>query len=161
VEVFSMVAQHSVTTTRSTTGLAARVVLTLLGAAGLVVGAFLDWWRDTVGTDLSYKAFYQTTFTTTDNFVQTAGFVSIVLGLAALVGLAMASGWLTRLAGVLGVVAVVLFGIQIYRVSSNLDGIDVGAWLALAGAVVALFGGFLGRPTAAVVRTGDLTDDGY
>jgi hypothetical protein len=160
VEVFSMVAQHSVATTRSSTGLAARVVLTLLGAAGLVVGAFMDWWRDTVGTDLTVKAFYQTTFGSTDNFVQSVGFVSIVLGLAAVVGLASASGWLTRLAGALGVAAVVLFGIQVYRNSSDLNAIDLGAWLALAGSVVALFAGFLGRPTT-VVRTEDVPADDF
>lgn len=150
-----MVAQHTVATTRTSGGLAARVVLTLIGAAGLVVGAFMDWWQGTAGTDLGYKAFYQTTFGTTGSFVQTAGFAMIVLGLVALVGLASASGWLTRLAGALGLVGMVLFGIQVYRTTNDFsafNNVHTGAWLALGGAFVALVGGFLGRPVA-VIRT--------
>jgi hypothetical protein len=145
-----MVAQHAVTTRRSSAGLVGRVILTLVGAAGLVIGAFLDWWKTTAGTDLENKAYYQTTFGTTSNFVSTAGFVAIVLGLGAIVGLASASGWLIRLAGALGVAAFALFAIQVYRADNNLNAVHQGAWLVLAGGVVALIGGFLGRPTAVV-----------
>lgn len=154
-----MVAQHAVTTTRSGSGLVGRVVLSLAGAAGLVVGAFLDWWHTTAGTSLSSHAFYQVTFGTTGNFVSTAGFVSIVLGLAALVGLASASGWLTRLAGALGIAAVVLYGIQVYRADTSLSAVTAGAWVALAGGVVALIGGFMGRPTVVAATPVETVDD--
>jgi len=159
-----MATQHAVVTTRSTTGLAGRVLFTLLGAAGLVVAAFLQWWQDTAGTDLTIESLYQMTFSGTDDFVQTVGFASIVLGLAALLGLAASTGWLTRLAGALGIAMVVLFGIQVYRDTSALDAIDVGAWLALAGGVVALLGGFLGRPVPVVTSrpvTDTADDDTY
>jgi hypothetical protein len=154
-----MVAQHAVTTTRSSSGLVGRVVLTLAGAAAMVLGAFLNWWHGTAGTSLTNHAFYQETFGTTGNFVATAGFVSIVLGLVALVGLASGSGWLTRLAGALGIVAVVLYGIQVYRADTSLTAMSVGAWVALAGGVVALIGGFMGRPTAVVAAPVERLDD--
>jgi hypothetical protein len=146
-----MVAHYSATPTRSAGGLVGRVFLTLLGAAGLIVGAMLDWWEGIRGTDLTYKVLYQTTFDRTDNFVSSVGFVAIVIGLVAVVGLALPSGWLTRLAGALGIVAFVLFAIQGYRLRNSLSPIDFGAWLALAGAVVALIGGFLGRRQVAVM----------
>jgi hypothetical protein len=153
-----MVAQHAVTTTRSSGTLVARVVVTLAGAAGLVVGGFLEWWHTTAGTNLDYKAFYQTTFATTDNFVQTAGFAAIVLGLVAVVGLAT-SGWLTRLAGALAIAGFVLYAVQVYRADTSLAAIMVGAWLMLAGGVVALIGGFLERPTVVVAAPVDVVDE--
>jgi hypothetical protein len=75
----------------------------------------------------------------------------IALGLVALIGLAMHSGWLTRLAGVLGIVGVVLVGIGVYRVAGG-QTTDVGVWICLAGSVLALIGGFFGVPRTDVVR---------
>jgi hypothetical protein len=151
MEVISM-AQYTATSTRSGTGLAARIVLTLLGAAGLVVGALLEWWNGVVGTDLTVKVLYQSTFNQTDRWLTSVGAVAILLGVIAVLGLVGSSGWLTRLAGALGVVMFILFAIQAYRatssVSSTLDQIDVGAWLVLGGALVAVVGGFVGRPRA-------------
>ena len=149
-----MVAQYTPTTTRSGTALAARIVLTLLGAGGLIVGALLNWWNGMVGTDLTDKVLYQTTFTKADKLVSSIGAVSILIGLVAVLGMVAASGWLTRLAGALGIVMFVLFAIQGYRMASSVSSeahqVDVGAWVALAGAVVAVIGGFLGRPAIVV-----------
>jgi hypothetical protein len=153
-----MVAQHAVTTTRSSGSLVARVVVTLAGAAGLIIGGFLDWWHTTAGTSLDNRAFYQTTFTTTDNFVATAGFVSLVLGLVAVVGLAT-TGWLSRLAGALAIAAFVLYAVQVYRADTSLTAVTVGAWLMLAGGVVALIGGFLERPAVVVAAPVETVDD--
>jgi len=150
MEVISMVAQYTGTPTRSAAGLAGRILFTLVGAGGLIVGGLLKWWDAVLGTDLTDKALYQTTFATTDQFVRSIGAVSIALGVIAVIGLAGSTGWLTRLAGALGVVAFVLFAIQGYRITSSLstewDRVQIGAWVALAGGVVALIGGFLGRP---------------
>ena len=87
------------TTTGSAAGVGARVALTLLGAAGLIVGAFMEWIASIDGTKLAMKALWTTNFHTTETFVATVGFASIVVGLVAIVGLAIGSGWLTRLAG--------------------------------------------------------------
>ena len=137
-------------------GLIVRVLLTLVGAAGMIIGAFMSWIHGLNGVDLSDRAFYQTTFVRDGNFVATVGFAMIVLGLVALVGLAPRSGWLTRLAGALGVVAFVLFAIELGRGHMGMPGsIGAGAWIALAGSVVALIGGFFG--TRRVVTTGPVT----
>lgn len=149
------------TTTYSTTsgtaaGIGARIALTLLGAAGLIVGAFSDWTRSIQGTKLDMQAFWTTSFRSTGTFVATAGFVMIVVGLVAVVGLAIGTGWLTRLAGAVAVVGFVLFAIEVYRSSAD-DTIGAGAWIALAGGVVTLIAGFFGprqvmtAPTSTVV----------
>src|SRR5207237_6245408 len=101
--------------------LAARIVLTLLGAAGMIVGAFLVWLRTPFranGTELHVRFLWDTHASTTINFVGTVGFVMIVLGLLAILGLAFRTGWLTRLAGALGLVAWILFLITIVRAHS-------------------------------------------
>ena len=131
------------TTSGTAAGIGARIALTLLGAAGLIVGAFLDWTPSIQGTKLDMRAFWSTDFRSTGTFVATVGFVMIVLGLVAVVGLAMGSGWLTRLAGALGVVAFVLFATEVYGSSAD-ETIGIGAWVALAGAIVTLVAGFFG-----------------
>jgi hypothetical protein len=131
-------------------GLLARVLFTLLGAAGMIIGGFLNWTNGMNGVEMSDRAFYQTSFVHDGSFVTTVGFAMIALGLVALIGLSPRSGWLTRLAGALGIVGFVLFVIQLTRANASMPGsIDMGAWIALAGSVVALIGGFFG--TRAVV----------
>jgi hypothetical protein len=131
--------------------IAARTILTALGAAGLIIGAFLDFVSGIPGTKLSWSIFYRADITQTNSFFRTVGVVMIALGLVALIGLAMHSGWLTRLAGVLGIIGVVLVGIGVYRVSGG-QTMDVGVWICLAGSVLALIGGFFGVPRSTVVR---------
>jgi hypothetical protein len=139
-------------------GLLARVLLTLLGAAGMIIGGFLNWTNGMNGVDLSYRAFYQTSFVHDGNFITTVGFAMIALGLVGLVGLAPRSGWLTRLAGALGIVGFVLFVIQLTRANASMPGsIDMGAWIALAGSIVALIGGFFGTRTVVVAPAGTTT----
>lgn len=133
------------TTSGTAAGIGARIALTLLGAAGLIVGAFLDWTRSIQGTKLDMRAFWTTNFRSTGAFVATAGFAMIVVGLVAVVGLAMGTGWLTRLAGAVAVVGFVLFAIEVYRSSAD-EMIGAGAWIALAGGVVTLVAGFFGSP---------------
>ncbi|MGH2556427.1 MAG: sugar:proton symporter [Actinomycetota bacterium] len=133
----------------SVAGLGVRMLLTLVGAAGLIVGAFLDWIEGAAGVDLDIRAFWQTTFDTdTSTFVETVGFVMIVLGLLAIVGMAPRSGWLTRFAGALGIAGFVLFLIEVYRADQTVADVQAGAWVALVGGVVALIGGFFGTRAA-------------
>ena len=79
----------------------------------------------------------------------------LVLGLLAIVGLAPRTGWLTSLAGALGIAVFVMLLVQLYRAPGNLtvSDLDPGAWLGLAGSVVALIGGFFGARTTTVVTT--------
>jgi hypothetical protein len=137
-------------------GLAIRIVLTLAGAAGMIVSLFMDWVRSTLATDISARALFQTRQVANPNFVESIGFVMLVLGLLAIVGLAPRSGWLTSLAGALGIVVFVLLLVQMYRSPGNLtvSDLDPGAWVGLAGSVVALIGGFFGVRTAVVATPG-------
>ena len=137
-----------------TVGLIVRIILTLLGAAGMIVGAFLNWFQGTTGVDLDIRAFWETTFDQTSTFVETVGFVMIVLGLLAIVGLAPRSGWLTRFAGALAIAGIGLFLIQIYRADQTVTDVQVGASLALFGGIVALIGGFFGTRAAVVAPAG-------
>ncbi|MGH2572247.1 MAG: hypothetical protein ACRDGU_01965 [Actinomycetota bacterium] len=126
-------------------GMAVRVLLTLLGAAGLIVSAFMDWIDGTTAVNLDIRALWEATFDQESaTFIATVGFVMIVLGLLAIVGMAPRSGWLTGLAGALAIAAFVLFAIQVYRADRTVQDIDPGAWVALAGGALALIGGFFG-----------------
>jgi hypothetical protein len=147
-------------TTNRTSGVAIRVLLTLLGTAGLVIGAFLRWTAGINGTKLDISAFWTTPFRSTGVFVQTAGFAMIVLGLVAVIGAALGSGWLTRLAGAVAIVGLILFGIEVYRSAAD-DRPQLGVWIVLVGAVVTLAAGFFGsrRSVVAPTSTQVIVDD--
>ncbi len=141
-------------------GVFGRLVLTLVGAGLVILGGFLDWIRGIPGVDISWQAFWRTTFSTrTDTFVETVGFVVIAIGLLAIVGLSPRSGWLTRFAGALGIVAFVLFAIELVRLAGG-QAPGLGAWVTLIGSVVALAGGWLGTRTVVTPAPGPTTAPG-
>jgi hypothetical protein len=125
-----------------------RLVLSILGAAAMIVGSFLTWVMNTdggsiLGTELPLRSLYRPQFTDTSSFVTSAGAVMILLGLIALLGMAGWGGWLTRIAGALGMIELVLVTIEMNRAGLSLpNDIGPGMWVALAGSVVALVGGF-------------------
>jgi len=130
------------------------MLFTLIGAAGLITSGFLEWTRtDGVrGTDIGYRAFYRTTFTTDATFLRSAGFAAIVMGLIAILGLASRSGWITRLAGAAGIIAFALFTMTLYRMDMNVPTVlGPGPWFMLGGGLVAMFGGFFARRPRIVV----------
>lgn len=123
---------------RSVGDMAGRVLLTLVGAAGLIVGAFMDWIRGIPGTQLSLSALYKTPFVSDTHLPVTVGFAVLALALVGVVGLAT-GGWLTRLAGALGIVIFILLFIQMYTGHIHtLPG--AGPWLVLAGGLVSAAG---------------------
>jgi hypothetical protein len=130
-----------VTTTRAGSDFG-RLVFTLVGGAALIIGAFLDWTRNTTGDNLTNHSLVKQEFFTQSDIVKTVGGISILLGLVALVGLVDRTGWLTRLAGALGIVMFVLFAIEVYRSSQHQ--MQIGAWLALGGGIVLVLGGMFG-----------------
>lgn len=154
-------------------GLSARIILTLLGAAAMIVGAFLSWFNfpggapegipgiGTKGIEWNWSILFSTDDPFGASFFTSSGFIAIALGLLALLGLALKTGWLTRLAGVLGIVVVILYAISLYRVPEGQSGpggfgiseIGIGAWLVAAGGLIVLIAGFLGsrRVVAATV----------
>lgn len=146
----------------SPAGLAIRLVLSVLGAAGMIIGAFLSWLRfdegmappgvGLTGLDVSNSIFYSTDDPFGASFIESAGLVAIVLGVVALLGMALRTGWLTSVAGALGIIAFALVLITLYRVEDagfDVSNVAIGLWVVLAGGVLALIGGFFGpRPTA-------------
>ncbi|MBR7827990.1 sugar:proton symporter [Actinospica sp. MGRD01-02] len=133
----------------------ARLLATLIGAAAIVVGAFLDWRPDLTGDKLTIKALVQPDFAAESDLVRTVGGLTILIGLVALIGLADRTGWLTRLAGAAAVVVFVMYAVQAYRYfghdfSTAVHDVRFGAWLLLIGGVVLLVGGFLGARTVVV-----------
>jgi hypothetical protein len=148
-------------------GLMTRIVLSVLGAAGMIIGAFLPWFAfeptqvpptaGMAGTEIANSVYYSTADPFGATFVESAGLIAIVLGVLALLGMAFRTGWLTSVAGVLGIVAFALVLITLYRVPDagfDLSNIGIGLWIVLAAGVVALIGGFFGtRPTAVASGT--------
>jgi hypothetical protein len=131
--------------------MAARILVTLIGAAAMIVSAFLDWISTRSGVDLGISVLWHTNLHTGRYFFTTVGFAAIALGLVAIVGLAPRTGVVTRLAGVLGIVLFVLFVITVYRAPGNFDigALKIGPWVLLVGSVIALVGGLIGsRPPA-------------
>jgi hypothetical protein len=148
-------------------GLMTRLALSVLGAAGMIIGAFLPWLRfdegqappgvGLTGLDLSNSIFYSTDDPFGASFIGSAGLAAIILGVLALLGMALRTGWLTSLAGVLGIIAFVLVLITLYRVPDadfSVSNVGLGLWVVLAGGVLALLGGFFGARPTAVVSTG-------
>ncbi|MGH2657371.1 MAG: hypothetical protein ACRDIZ_11850 [Actinomycetota bacterium] len=143
-------------------GLATRLLLSVLGAAGMIIGAFLSFFSfaegevppgaGLAGIEVSNSVFYSTDDPFGATFFESAGLVAIILGVLALLGMAFRSGWLTSVAGVLGIIAFALVLITLYRVPDagfDVSNVGIGLWVVLAGGVVALIGGFFGtRPTA-------------
>jgi hypothetical protein len=144
-----------------------RLALSILGAAGMIIGAFLPWLRfdegqvppgvGLTGLDVSNSIFYSTDDPFGASFIGSAGLAAIILGVLALLGMALRTGWLTSLAGVLGIIAFVLVLITLYRVPDadfSVSNVGLGLWVVLAGGVLALLGGFFGARPTAVVSTG-------
>ncbi len=137
-----------------------RVLVTLIGAALLIVGAMLDWVNGIAGTSMSWEAYYRTELSGGSRFITSAGVIVIGIAILGLIGLATRGGWLIRLAGSLGIVAFVLFLIEAIRadVVNNVSDLQVGMWLVLAGGVVTVIGGFFGGwRTVAAEREREVT----
>jgi hypothetical protein len=137
------------------TGAGQSMLFTMVGATGLILSGFLEWIRpDGVrGIEISYRAFYRTQFSMNATFFRSAGAVAIAIGLLAVLGLASSAGWVTRLAGALGIIAFALFTITLYRLNVDVPtALGPGPWFMLGGGLVAMFGGFFAtRPKRIMV----------
>jgi uncharacterized membrane protein YecN with MAPEG domain len=140
------------TTVTSPARVVLRLALVAIGAAGLLVGAFLEWVNGIDGIDLSNRVFVRADITTTTRFVESSGFVAMAIALVAVLGLALVSGWIIRLAGIAGIIAFVLSLISLARIQepSLPQGIGVGLWMLLAGSIVIVLAGFV--PTKRTVE---------
>jgi hypothetical protein len=138
--------------------LSLRIALTVAGAVAMIVSALSTWFAggvDRTGTELTYRVLSPVGSlgdTKTEIFTS-VGAVVLALAALALLGLAFSTGWLTRLAGALGIVAVVMFGVRLFRAADAdlFSLMGIGAWLLLLGGVLALIGGFMGTARRVVV----------
>lgn len=130
-----------------------RVLWTALGALGLILGAFQPWTRELDGTDLPWGGLSQDTINVPDNAMRTLGAAAIALGLLAVLGLADATGKLTRTAGSAGIVGLALFIIQVQR--SPVHSLQIGVWLAMAGSVLCVIAGLKAERVKIPKQPGD------
>jgi hypothetical protein len=151
--VFDMAVMRPHTTTTEPVEVGPRVFLTALGALGLILGAFQPWTRHLDGTDLPWGGLNQDTIDVPDNAMRTLGAAAIALGLLAVLGLADASGVLTRTAGSAGLVGLVLFIIQVER--SPFHSIEDGVWLAMAGSILCVVAGLRAERVKVPKEPGD------
>jgi hypothetical protein len=147
----------SSTPTRSRRLLTLGAALAVLGGAGIIIGTFLVWLRTPRFTalHLNHRIFYSfylrqgTTLSSTahaSRLLTSAGIVLIPLGILAVVGAFVMRGWLSAAAGLLGIVAVVLFvvtvkGANVHPRLHLHKEVGVGAILVLVGSLLALAGG--------------------
>lgn len=138
-------AHASVTTNeRSYAGNVARVLLVLAGSLAVAVGAFRPWSGDIAATRIPLRGLVRTTFAPTDVFLGSVGALMIGLALLGVLGLALTSGWLVRLAGCAAIIVLGLFAVEVYRAHAG-GTLQEGVWISLAGAVVVVIAGFVGR----------------
>src|SRR6185437_740560 len=67
-------------------GATPRILLSALGAAGLIAAAFQSWTRDLQGTDVSWRSVYRDSIGSTDDIVQSIGGAAILFGVIAVMG---------------------------------------------------------------------------
>ena len=126
-----------------------RLVLTFIGAAALVVGAFLDWTSGSLtGDRLTMRSLVQNDFGITDDVLRTVGAVSVLIAIVAVLGIFDLTGWLTRLAGLAAVALFAMFAVEVFRHNGEhfgpaYDALGPGAWCQLGGGVVLLIAGMV------------------
>jgi hypothetical protein len=125
-----------------------RALFTLLGAGLMGLGAFLEWVNGSTGTEYTIPGFIHDALSRKGDppgiknpiaFLVSCGFVAIVLGVVAALGLLSRRGRLTKLGA--GLAMVLLIGL-IAAVASK--GPGVGVFVSLFGSIVALAAGFMG-----------------
>jgi hypothetical protein len=138
--------------------LAVRVLLTVAAAVLLLVGSFLPWANGNDGSELAVQSYWMTDAGTA-GFFSSAGLVTAICGAVIILGLAFRSGWLTRFAGAVALVAFTLVVIQMGREGSldTLEDVGMGLWFVLAGGVLALIGGFF--PSTRMVAASTASTD--
>jgi hypothetical protein len=138
-----------------------RVVLTLTGAALMVAGALAKWKGSFVGTKLTLVAFADTALNakvkppkqgTIGAFLISTGFVVIVLGVIAALGILTRRARLTKIGAGLALLFLIAFvalmGSKAFPAVLGPGGgsssLGVGVWISLLGSLIALVAGFLG-----------------
>jgi hypothetical protein len=134
-----------VTTGRPVAGMmVVRVILTLAGAVALVIAVFQPWIHGANGDALALNAYWRMGPATDANFWRSAALVPLGCAVLGVLGLMTLSGWITRLAGTIAIVAFGAIVVELVRADATLPGsIGAGLWWMLGGGVVMLIGSLL------------------
>src|SRR4029453_6131863 len=135
---------EAVTTSRPFTGMmVVRTILTLAGAAALVIAVFQPWIHGATGDTLAFDAYWKMNPATDVNFWQSAGLVALGGAIVGVLGLMTLGGWITRLAGAVAIVGFGLIVVELARANAALPD-EIGAGLGgVLGGGVAMVGGSL------------------
>lgn len=126
-----------------------RVLLTLLGALLMFVGANGGWYAGVDGTDLTYEGYVESVFETetppppdsVDSVFVSVGLVPIVFAVFAVLGLASRTGLLTRLAAGFALLVMIVF---VFTVANAGLSLESGVFVVILGTILALVGGICG-----------------
>jgi hypothetical protein len=126
-----------------------RVLLTLLGALLMFVGANGEWSPGVDGTDLTYDNYVESAFETetppppesVDSIFVSVGLVPIVFAVFAVLGLASRTGLLTRLAAGFALLVMIVFAFTMTNAGLSLES---GVFVVILGTILALLGGICG-----------------
>lgn len=130
------------------------MTLGILAAVLMIVGAmFLDWLSAgaSKGTEASVSIFWSPDAGGEPSFFTSAGFVVLIVAAITLIAAAMRRwGWVLY-GGILAALAYVLVIVTFYRVETPSLGIGdagMGLWAILAGGILAIVAGIMGRRPA-------------
>jgi hypothetical protein len=132
-----------------------RVVLTLAGAAALVIAVFQVWINSANGDALAFDAYWKMNPATDVNFWRAAALVPLGCAVLGVIGLMSLSGWISRLAGAIAIIAFGLIVVELARADATLpDAIGSGLWWMLGGGVVMVIGSLVAPTTSTTSTTG-------
>jgi hypothetical protein len=126
----------------------ARLLLTLFGALAMILGALLPWWAVSGqrGVDLNVDSFAQAFRFNVDlrgaESSISVGLVIMALAILMIFGLTGRSGWLSRIAGLLGAMLVIGTFVAVAVAGGDIMPAR-GAIVALAGCIAGYIGGLL------------------
>jgi hypothetical protein len=125
-----------------------RFILTLAGAAALVIAVFQVWINSANGDALAFDAYWKMNPATGVNFWRAAALVPLGCAVLGVIGLMSLSGWISRLAGAIAIIAFGLIVVELARADATLpDAIGPGLWWMLAGGVVMVIGSLVAPTT--------------
>jgi hypothetical protein len=120
------------------------LLLSLLGVAAVAVSAFMAWVDDRSATDVPLRDLLGFTGDSASLFAS-VGLVLLVVAAVGLVATIVVSRKLLAIAGLAGLVVVVVWIVQAYLDDIGLDELGAGPWVALGGSALMLLATWLGR----------------
>lgn len=120
------------------------MLLVFLGGATVVGAAFLPWAGaadiSVTGTEIGVNVFWSAEPDFPVAFLGSAGFVVLIIGAIALIGVLPGARMFGVVGGILGIVAAVLVAVSALRSGLRLENLRPGLYLVMVGGLLALIG---------------------